>query len=485
MKATDKLKIAGKELIRGNIGNAFKALSYSVPVNAGSYRGMQGEFWMFNQTGGVDIHFSYSDIRSSLKAYTHCPPVTAIINRKAQAFINGKTWILNKSGKGKGKEATGDIAKKVNALINKPNPLQSWKQFEAQNYIYQQVSGYCVVLPIKPVGFGNIDATKLWNIPPWMLDIVEKKNINFSTASSVKDLVESITFVWENQRTPLPLDDIYIFKDFTPSASSFVFPESRIKTLKQNVNNIVGALESMGVLIDNRGPLYVISSNKSDDSGNIALSSKEKEELLSEFKSKYGLSKQQSQAIITSANVSVSSIGYSVKELMLHEGIDLDTQIICDGYNYPYRLLSSNKSNSLGGSDIKAFKALLYQDAIIPEAESMYEQWNQFFELDKYNLIIDKDFKHITALQEDQLNQAKARRERDNAALMEFQNNMLTLNDWRRLNDEDPLENEIGDKYYYELVAMGIAFGKGCQLNVALDGNNTDQNQNNGSNNNA
>lgn len=478
MKTENRLKLAGKELIKGNIGNAFKSLTSSHNILPDSYRG--GGFWMFNQPpGGIDVHFDYTDILSALRAYTRCPAVAAVINRKTQAYVNGKTWILNKNGKAKGKEATGEIASKIRTLINKPNPIQSWKQFEGQQYIYQQVGGYVVVLPLKPVGFGNIEAKSMWNVPPWMLEIVEKKKVDLTAVKSVKDLIESVTLVWKNTRTPLPLDDIYIFKDFTPSIDSLVFPESRIKVLKQPINNIIGALESRAVLIESRGPMYVISSNESDESGNIAIASAEKEELLNEFKARYGLTRKQSTAIITNSNIKVSSVGFPTKDLLLFEEIEDDTMQICDGYNYPYRLLSSSKVNSLGGSDIKAYKSLLYQDAILPEAESMYEQWNQFFETDKYGLIIDKDFTHVSALQEDQDKQANARLKRNQAALIEFQNNLLTLNRWNELNGEDPVEGEIGTMYYYQLMEKGIQFGKAAPVSVSVENQNNNANNEN------
>jgi len=58
-----------------------------------------GDFWMFNQAGGIDYKFSYSGHASSLKALKKCAPLNAIILKKAQAFVNGKTWIINKKGK--------------------------------------------------------------------------------------------------------------------------------------------------------------------------------------------------------------------------------------------------------------------------------------------------------------------------------------------------------------------------------------------------
>jgi hypothetical protein len=485
MAFKDRLKIAGRELTKGNIGNAIKSFT----IGASTYnRNSQGGLWLF-ENGNPVTHFAYENINSSLKAYAKCPPITAIINKKAQAFINGKVSIVNTQGKAKNKEATGDIATSIKALMKRPNPLQSWKQFDAQNYIYQQISGYCVVLPIKPVGFPNHKATRLWNIPPWMLNIIERPNVNLLSANSVKDFIWAVQLIYGGIVVNLNLDDIYIFKDFSPSAASMVFPESRLCSLEQPINNVIGAYESRGVLIHRRGAVGILSNAGKDQIGTISLDPTEKKALEDDFK-KYGLLKKQSSVIITNAALAWQNMGYPTKDLMLFEEIEDDIMRMCDSYSFPYRLLSSNNANSLGGNDAKVFSKELYQNAIIPEAESMYEQWNDFFELDKYQLSITKDFTHISALQEDQLNEALARWRRNQALLIEFQNNLITLNQWREANNEAPIDGELGTLYYYELIAKGIKFGQGAggatnPDTATTDNNNsTTQNNNDGSNNN-
>lgn len=462
-------------------------MTNSFSIRPSEYKGMSGAngMWLFQQDGH-DIFFTYGGFSSALAAYTSCPPLTAIINRKAQAYINGKTFILNKQGKGKNKEATGTIATQIRKLMSRPNPLQSWKQFEAQNYIYQQLAGFCVVLPLKPVGFDNTEATTLWNIPPWMLEIKEKVNVNFLLAKDIRDLVESVHVVYNSIRTQLPLDDIFIFKDFAPAVDSIAFPESRIRSLVQPINNLIGLYESMGVIIDKRGPSIVLSSGKSDDSGVIALQAKEKKELEDQFMERFGLRRQQSRAIITSAPVKLDTVGFSTQELMLIELAGDSIMRLCDGFGYPYQLIASDRNNSLGGNNADPFKKLLYQDTIIPEAESMYEQWESFFNMVAYQLTMQKDYSHVAALQEDQEKQAVARLRRNQAALIEFQNNLLTLNEWREMNGDDPLDGEDGKKYYYQLIAEGWQFGANASSgNIdtgSQDPNNPDSNTNNNSN---
>jgi hypothetical protein len=213
MKLSQRFAQAGKELVKANFGNVIKTLSYSEPLNPSSYRQMGNEMWFFGNDG-VDYLFQYSGTKSAIEAYKRCAPVTAIINRKAQAFINGKTQILNSAGN----ESQSPQAKQLKKLLKKPNAIQNWDQFEAQLYIYMQIFGYAVILPIKPFGFPNIDATSLWNIPPHMLEIEESDSVFYRADGS--KLFKKVTLVYKNTRVALDPESLWIMKDFTPSLDS-------------------------------------------------------------------------------------------------------------------------------------------------------------------------------------------------------------------------------------------------------------------------
>lgn len=445
---TRQLLTAGKELFNGNFEGAVKSLSPGyelapIPLSPGSYRGAQdGSQWFAEMVGGNFFYFTYGGHKSSLTAYESCPPVNAIINKKAQAYINGKTWVLNT----RGKEATSVEAKKLQALFKKPNPLQSWKQFEAQGYIYQQLFGYTIILPIKPVGFKeNIDASALWNIPPFMVDIEETNKLFYQ--SDTKGIIKQIVLNYKGTRSIIDVENIYIMKDFTPSFCSLVLPESRVKALQLPINNIIGAYESRNVLINYRGALGILTNDPGTGQfGALPITETDKQNIQNDFH-RYGLKNNQWQLIITSAAMKWQQMGYPTKELMLFEEIEDDIMRICDSYNYPYQLMSSAKGTTF--SNVKEGKQLLYQDAIIPEAESMYEQWDQFFNTEKYNLRLNKDYSHLPVLQEDEVQKMQARFTRDQAYKMEWEQGLITLNQWRVANGEDPLPG--GDLFINEL----------------------------------
>lgn len=431
----------------------------STSLTAGDYRGGAQPFgkqgWLFDLPNGMDVHFSFDGLSDVVKAYENCPPIFSIVNKQAYAFINGNVVITNVKGKGKGKEATGDWANKVRALMKNPNPLQNWKQFEAQMAIFLRLFGYCVILPIKPVGFPNSDATALWIIPPYLCQFKFSRNTYFNLK---KGWIESVTVSYGTEKTVITDPDrLIIIKDITPGFDNPALPGCPIKPLQQNINNLIGLYESKGVLINYRGALGILSPEL-DPQGAISIDPTEKSDLEMGLM-RFGLRANQSKFIIANSSMDWKSMLMPYKDLCLTEWEEDEVRVCCGVLNYPFELMPNGKASSLGGTEVDAFKKQLYVDFEIPFGEMVYEQLADAFEAAKNGCDITKDFRHIQCLQDDSLKAAQSRKQRNDALLIEFYNNQITLDRWNELNGEDPVQGDHGSKYYSELVALGWKFG--------------------------
>lgn len=392
--------------------------------------------WFFDNYGGDNRYFKYSGYSSALHAYCHCPPVSAIINRKAQCFINGKTYVMNT----KDKEAQGPIASKINNLFINPNPIQSQKDFLSQMYIYMQVFGFSILLPILPFGYTEkVDAVSMWNIPPSWID-VQLTEENFTRNGGVA--LTQIVVNFNGHKITLNLSDLIIIRDFTPSFTSITFPDSRLKAVALPINNIIGSFESRNVLINFRGALGILTKDAGKGQyTSSAISEDEKLALQNDFR-RYGLRAKQFQIILTTASLKWQQMGYATKDLMLMEEVEESTLSICANLNFPPFILGladttyNNMNNAEKG---------LYENSVIPDAENVFEQLTRGFGLSDYNLTIIKDFNHISVLQEDKESRARGRNFLDQAMKIEFDNGLITINDWRISLDEDPLPAELGD----------------------------------------
>lgn len=443
-------KITGNDKLT-RVGNAVKSLLFGQqsvwrdtidPITWNAENNIFDNIFFGND--GIEYPFTYSGHHSSLKAYQQCPPLTSIINRKAQAHINGKTYVMNSQGK----EATNMQAKLITNLFAKPNPLQSQRQFEAQQKIYMQLFGYCVVFFMKPVGFKeNIDATWMWNIPPNMIDIKETNKLFYQT--DLSGIIDEVVLTYKGLRTKLPIQDLYIFKDFTPSLTSIIIPESRICSLAMPINNVIGAYDARNALINTRGALGIISPESVDGIGSGIMTPETKELLQQGFR-RYGIRSKQWKFIISNAAVKFSQIGFAAKDLMLNEEVTESTKEICRGYGYPDFLLGL--SNSTFNNQQTAAKSL-YQDTIIPESDSINEEWTNCFKAKDYNLTVTKDFSHLPVLQEDRESLGRARYYLNQGLLIEWQQDIITWNRWRELIGEDTMPGM--DLFYSDLVKSG------------------------------
>lgn len=409
-------------------------------VQPSIYRGglFNGQF--FFGGNGIDYRFQYSNLGSCIKAYRSCPPLASIINRKAQCYINGITEINNTQGK----KAGGEIAARLRKLLLRPNPLQTWKQFEAQQYIYTQLFGFCVTLPIIPAGMeelGPIYASSLWNIPSNLLEISESNRLFYE--SDISGMLNYIKLSYKGITTNLPIKNLFIFKDFIPSPDSMIFPGNRIEAQQMPINNITGSYMSRNELINYAGAQGIFSPAASDSAGAVNLKEEQKKALQEDFSRQYGIQRGMWRYIISPTAVNWTAVGKPTKDLMLFEEIIDDIMRLCDAYNYPSPLLNSEKGPSV--SNTAVYQAQIYNDGIIPESQDLYEQWNAYLRLEQYNLVMVKSYNHVAVLQENKVESSAARKNLDDALSIEFEKGLITLNDWLIELGKDTLPGDLGN----------------------------------------
>ena len=391
--------------------------------------------WAFPFGGNADFyHFAANNMESYARAYFDCPPLSALINRKAQTFTNGESYIINTSGKDKDRESQTTVAKKIRKLMDNPNPLQTREEFENQIYIYTQLFGYAVVLFDKPYGFKNYDADKMWVLPPHILEIKEKKGIFYKGKNAQ---FESIRITYGGEYTDLPSDGVAVIRDIMPSFTSVMLPDSRVKTLQMPINNIIGAYESRNMLINSRGALGMLTNQTKDGFSPIPLGVEEKKKLHRDFKRLYGLRKGQSHIIISSANLKWQPMVLPTKDLMLFEEIEDDGNRLCDAYMFPSEIFAKMNGGTTY-SNIATATRNLYQDAIIPESKNIYSQWNKIFDTASHSLEMGREYKNLPALQGANKEEAEAMLRLNQAMQIAFLKDVVMQNEWRIKLGFDP-----------------------------------------------
>jgi phage portal protein BeeE len=478
----NKVQLAGRELMKGNFGNAITALTLKVGgselIQPSVYR--NGNF--FFGVNGADRAFIWGNYNSSLIAYQRCPVVSSIINRKAQCLINGKQWVMDL----KGKEAKGQQADSLRKLLMRPNPYQTGRRFRAQNSVYKQIYGYCPVLKIVPIGYENdFSKWRLWNLPPWMVQVLDNTNLFYQDGPRF----QFIYLNYMGHSVPLNQDYVFFIQENQISSGTFMsnsnsqnvsmfLPDSKLEAIQYNISTLIQSLDARGALNRERGPMWILSNDSTDtgESGLFPIDSTAKTQLKEDFQMLHGISTGQKKAIITDAKLKLQSVGFDVKQLQLLEGEVQDAKFIADQLNFPPYLLGLVDAKF---DNQQIAERNLYTNAIIPDSESDDEQWDELLGLAALGMTIDTDFSHLPALQENIAEQGRGRKYMDDALLVEFLNNLISLDRWRELLGEDLVGGDMGPKYYYELIKAGVVFGVVPNSPVATA--DQTQNQNNGS----
>jgi hypothetical protein len=135
---------------------------------------------------------------------------------------------------------------------------------------------------------------------------------------------------------------------------------------------------------------------------------------------------------------------------MLHEEIRESSSAICDRFGYPSHLMSFGKGTTFNNMEIADKRT--YTNAIIPEGVHFTEQLNEFLDTASNGFYYEIDFSHVEALQEDKKEAAEARKKRNDALKIEYENNQITKNEWRRMNGDEEVPGWDIYKYQFDAI---------------------------------
>lgn len=380
-------------------------------------------------------------------AYTFCFPVSTVVDRLAEYDTNGVLKIFDTQLDKEGKKvlASSPYAKKLNALFEQPNPLQSWAQFRAQQIVYKKIFGWCAVLPLKPIGMGNEFTVSLINLPPHCVTASKRKVLQ---ATSKSELIENYKISILGKSFTVPANDLLILEDglFQDPNSDYLFPLSKLVGLDMAVSNICAAMEADNVLLRKRGAIGFIShdaaATKDSTVGYLPMSEKEKNEV-QESLSQYGLSLQQYQWAISRQAIKWNPISFNSAELQTKETVTEGAKAICNRYGFPYVLY--NESDTTFANGETAHKSV-YQNNVMPNAEKDIKMYEKFFNAMANGLDFQLDFSHLPILQMSELTKAATAIKQNEVLQADYMNGLITMNQWRVGRGYQPVTG--GDAYY-------------------------------------
>ncbi len=357
-----------------------------------------------------------------------------------------------------------------NKLFESPNPLMNFKQFIWQSVCYELVTGANFQYINRPSTlqptFDNI--ISLWNLPTSRLNIELKKNVDIYSSTSMSDLVQSYK---EDQRVfevknVLPFVQLDIARG--NDVNKFVSP---LQGASIAIKNLIPVYEARNVIYVKRGALGFIVSKKTDASGTMALTPKEKQDAQDAYQANYGLQRGKNQIGVSSAPVEYIDTSMSIQELQPFEETLSNAIAIYSVLRVPPHLVPSKDKSTFNNAkaDMKSF----YSDVIIPMANKYAQSYTKFFNIDrKY---VHADFSHIPILQEDRKEKADVEKILGSVWLERWNNGVCSLNDWIVSNDGEKGTGSIYEKKIFELTEDELSLVKNV-LNLKGNVNTPTQN---------
>jgi len=385
-------------------------------------------------TGQSAVWQNLQNKQAQYWAYLYCSPLASVIDRQANADLNGYIEVLDDN---KDYDTTR-YGKAVKRRMQNPNPMQDWYEFRGQQMIYKKVYGYCPVYIMEFPSEPDKSSSYFWNLNPLFLTPVE--NEKFSLIKSPNPISEWEYDDQQGLTFNIPAKKIMLVRDGYMSATScFGLPLSKIAGLEWAISNIMAAMEADNVLLRKKGPLGFISQDSSKDpvAGYVPLSPKEKLEVQTDL-SNYGLSWSQFQYVVTRHGLKWNPMSYNVQELDTKATIRQGIDSICDRYGYPAELMSGKNATYENRTSSERW---LLNNVSIPENNRDMLKYTTYFETN-----VTCYFGDIPVLQDAVLANGQGLKYRTEALDIQYKTGIITKNQYLQALELDTVEG--GDEYY-------------------------------------
>lgn len=401
-----------------------------------------GNLFLFNDTP----QWNYLSGLQSLFDWYHSNPVFySIVMIKAKAYANMRIKVINRNtGKEEDPIKTRvPIAKKLYRLFREPNLLQNTWEFWMQRKIFEDVAGnsftYGNFSSVMQPNITSIADQGLWNV--WPAGMKYKLGGKFFDATELKEIIKGWEFeVGNYKKTWEPHEILHINKPNTDYRDSEIFGRSPAYSLHRPLSNIDMAYEARNVIMANRGMRGIISSNKGDASGKVAMNKKEKDKTHQMVKD-YGFLQAQKQWMISDVPINVTMVDQDVNKLGLFDEIATDGIICCHGWGVPELLLKLYLKGSTF-ENLEASMRRLYQETLIPEADNDISGISKFLKLEDTDWMLISCFDHVAALQESERKRAEAHEIKVRTLLAELAAGALTMDEYRMETGRPKLEKK-------------------------------------------
>ena len=336
-----------------------------------------------------------------------------------------------------------------------------------QHFVYKLATGNAFFRAAMPENI-TADAIKFqWCSNYWSLPahLVQVKPVEYSYGvpmfgiASIDELIKGYTLnLGAYSGLTIPYYQVWHDRDGVPElirGNGYLKADSRLLAVKKPIANLIAVYEARNVIYLKRGALGFIVAQKQDETGTVALEPDEKDELREQVNSKYGVGEGQSPWALTDIPVNFVRTNLTIGELQPFDETLEDAIKIASVFGIP-SVLVPRKDQSTFSNQNTAEKSV-YTSVIIPAAKRFCEALTTFLGLEQKGLYLDCDFSDVACLQIGLKESEEVKKLVNERCLSQFNNGLISINDWRSQIHEDAHEGDIFDKVKFEMTPEEIA----------------------------
>lgn len=348
----------------------------------------------FNMLGVGAGGINTSTALGQAKAYAACSVVMSVILKKINAIRNMRLMAVDATGADVGKP---DVIK----AVSQPNSYQRIEDFAAYASNMLNIFGRAYIMKVDAIGIEN--SFELFVVPN--LCVMENEYAQQSISLEPYGNIRDYTITIGNLQMTVDRDHMFIISDSTYDTALFGNSGiSRMVALQEQINAFISSYDATHELMVNRGMLAIISltSGKGDFLQDVTLpqtasEKKNVEDAMRQYGTKHG----QMKYALTNLNASVVPVSSTITDLGLTDVQKNCKKDIADIYQVPSVLLDVEGSTY---ANAKEAKTILYNDAVIPEANNIFHTLNQIYGFEDFKVMPYYD--HLELFQEAKREQA-------------------------------------------------------------------------------
>lgn len=343
-----------------------------------------------------------------------------------------------------------EVQKILQLFIERPNPLQSQREFEIQGVFYHKTFGNRYINNVMPIGFDskldlmNIEAR--YNLPSQFIQVRTTGKIYKQT--KIEGIIQEYARINTNPIEIYTPSEIVHFNEVNISSEMpSIMGISKLESLRMPITNTQYAFEAMNTILRSRGMQGIISNNSKDGTGGTVLLDKDKKELQKVFKEEYGLSSDQHPFLLSPVPLDYIKTIMNSKELGIYEEFASNALMIGNEFGVPNELIKADVKGATYENQRQSVRRL-YENTTIPMVAEDDQQISYRYGFNQYGFKLVSKWDHIPVMQDAFKERAMAINLKGRTAKDAYTDNTITWNQYLEMIEQPAIKG--GDVYKFE-----------------------------------